>query len=171
MTTPNEEFLKQSSPNNVMPIFYLWRAVCRWFYDEEHCPFGFRSEIEKEIINWNKIIQYQKKIRYERFGPNWQNKNPVGQKGNIIDEMEYQIGRMCQWIVYSETGTWNSPEGPPIKADTLRTHRIDYRMTVDCRKWFPEMEDKDGFKKAKAYLKQAMEDHPTDYVNTEKKKG
>ena len=167
MTTPNDVLFRQASPDKVMPIYNLWRAVCRWFYDEDHCPLGFRSEIEKEICKWDAIIKYQKKIRLESFGPQWQNNNPVGQKGNVIDELEYQIGKMCQWIVFSDTGVWNSPESPPIKADTVRIHQMDYRRIVDCKRWFPDAQDPEGPKRAQAYLKEAMKDNPQDYQNNE----
>ncbi len=102
--TPNEVLFYHSTPDKVMPIYYLWRAVWRFVFDENGCPPHHRSEVEKEIMKWNNIVQYQKKIRYEKFGPNWQNSNPVGQKGNPIDEIEFQVGMMCKTLVEKESG-------------------------------------------------------------------
>lgn len=155
--TPNELLFIQASPDKVMPIFYLWRSVCRFFYDEEHCPLGFRQEVEKDILKWNKIIQYQNKIRYEAHG-----QKSIGQDGNVIDELQRQIGRMCQWIRYKETGIWESPECPPMSSDAVRIHHLDYRKILDCQKWFPEL--KVDFAKGRANLEAAKRENPEDYL-------
>ena len=156
--TFNELLFEQASPDKVMPIAYLWRAVCRWFYDEKHCPPTFRLEFEKEIIKWNKILSFQDKIRFESTG-----QHAIGQEGNIIDELNKQIGRMSQWIRYKDLKIWESPECPPMSPDAVRIHNLDYRKILDCQKWFPEL--KIDFKKGKGALKKAQEDNPEDYVN------
>jgi hypothetical protein len=156
--TPNEILFKQASPDKVMPIFYLWRAVWRFVFDEKTCPFNHRSEIEREIIKWNDIVQYQKRIRHEKYGPTESDKEPVGKKGNIIDELEYQVGMMCKILVENEEGNWE------YHKDTLRVHRIDYKKSIHCNEWFPEVQDKDRFKRGQANLKKAKEQNPEDYL-------
>ena len=156
--TPNEILLKQCRPDNVMPIYFLWRAIWRWVFDEISCPFNHRSEIEKEIIKWNQIVQYQKKIRSEQYGQTESDVLAVGTKGNLIDELEYQIGMMCKTLVENEEGLWNNSK------DTLRIHKIDYKQSIHCNQYFPEFKNKDGKKKAEEALKQNMLDHPEYYI-------
>jgi hypothetical protein len=154
--TPNEILFAQASPDKVMPIFYLWRGIWRFIFDEKGCPFGFRKELETEILKWDRIIKYQKKIRHEKYGPTPSDNAPVGKKGNVIDEFEYQIGLMCKHLVDNEAGYWD------YHKDTLRIHNIDYRKSIHCQNWFPEFEI--DFKKGQAALEQAKRDNPQDYL-------
>ena len=153
--TPDE--LLAFSGAKRIPVYFLWRAIWRWVFDEFRCPYSHRSEIEKEILAWNNIITEQKRIRLEKFGPQWQTTAPVGEKGNHIDELEYQIGMMCKVLVENEAGGWE------YHKDTLRVHGIDYRQSIHCNQWFPECQDPKRFERGQAHLKQAMIDHPEDY--------
>ena len=155
--TPNEMLFSDASPDKVMPIALLWRACWRWVFDEFKCPMGFRKDIESEILKWNKIITFQKRIRNR--GPTESDSNPTGQKGNVIDELDYQIGMMCKTLVDNEEGLWD------YHKDTLRIHNIDYRKSIHCNFWFPEVQDKDRFKRGQAHLKEAKEQNPEDYTD------
>jgi hypothetical protein len=153
--TPNEMLFAQASPDKVMPIIYLWRAIFKYIFDKDHCAFNHRQEIEKEILKWDKIVKFQQKIRHEKYGPTDSDKNPVGQKGNVIDEIEYQVGMMCKTLVDNENGYWD------YHRDTLRIHNIDYRKSIHCQDWFPEF--KVDFKKGQEALKEAQKENPDDY--------
>ena len=152
--TPNELLFYQASPDKVIPIALLWRAIWRWVFDETHCPFDHRKTIEENIVKWDKIIKFQKRIRSR--GPLESDSNPVGQKGNVIDELEYQIGMMCKTLVDNEKGDWD------YHKDTLRIHNIDYRKSIHCKFWFPEIPT--DYAKGQAALKKAQEDNPQDYL-------
>ena len=144
----------QASPDKVMPIIYLWRAIWKYIFDIDHCSLDHRQQIEKEVLKWDGIIRFQKKIR--RPHPESEN-NPVGQKGNVIDELEYQIGMMAKTLVDNEQGYWD------YHKDTLRIHNIDYRKSIHCNEWFPEVQDADRFKRGQENLKRAQEENPEDY--------
>jgi len=157
--TPNEILFEQASPDKVMPIIYLWRAIWKFVFDIDHCAFDHRKEIEKEILKWTDIINFQKKIRSDRHGKKWDegSTDKVGQKGNVIDELEYQIGMMCKTIVDNEQGLWD------YHVDTLRIHNIDYRKSIHCSQWFPEVQDPLRFERGAENLKRAQEENPEDY--------
>ena len=152
--TPNEILFEQASPDKVMPVIYLWRAIWKYIFDINHCAFDHRQEIEKEILKWNEIIRFQKSIR--RVHPD-SDKQPIGQKGNVIDELEYQIGMMCKHLVDNEQGLWD------YHKDTLRIHGIDYRKSIHCNQWFPEVQDPLRFERGAENLKEAQRENPQDY--------
>lgn len=159
--TPNEILFEQASPDKVMPIVYLWRAIWKYVFDEQHCSFEHRKEIETEILKWNSIIQIQKTIRNDRTKGQFDkgSTGKVGQKGNVIDELEYQTGMMCKTLVDNENGLWD------YHKDTLRIHNIDYRKSIHCNEWFPEVQDPDRFARGIANLKEAQKENPEDYKN------
>lgn len=152
--TPNEILFEQASPDKVMPIIYLWRGIWKYVFDINHCIFNHRQELEKEIMKWNEIIRFQKSIRRKHKE---EDLNPVGQKGNVIDELEYQIGMMCKTLVDNEKGLWD------YHKDTLRIHDIDYRKSIHCNYWFPEVQDPLRFERGADNLKKAQEENPEDY--------
>lgn len=158
--TPNEMLFSDASPDKVMPIALLWRAVWRWVFDEFKCPLGFRKDIESEILKWNKIITFQKRLRKDKYGPTESDSNPVGQKGNVIDELEHQIGMMCKTLVDNEEGLWD------YHKDTLRIHNIDYRKSIHCKFWFPEIPT--DYAKGQANLEAAKKENPQDYTDNSK---
>jgi len=154
-TTPLEQFQKDS--RNRMPIHYLWRAVWRFIFDEYSCGLNHQSEMQNEILKWNQVVQYQKKIRVESFGPNANGTEQVGKNGNIIDEIEYNIMAMSSFLVKNEFGGFDRTK------ELLRIHKIDYKRYTLCREWFPESQDKDGVKKGQEALKKNMEEFPEYY--------
>ena len=160
--TPNEMLFSDASPDKVMPIALLWRAIWRWTFDEFKCPLGFRKDIESEILKWNKIITFQKRLRNDKHGAKWDSgfTEEVGKKGNVIDELEYQVGMMCKTLVDNEEGLWD------YHKDTLRIHNIDYRKSIHCKFWFPEIPT--DYAKGRANLEVAKKENPQDYADNSK---
>lgn len=154
--TPNEMLFSQASPDKVMPIVMIWRGIWKWVFDEMRCSLDHRKTLEEEILKWNDIVTFQKRLRLTKYGPTESDKNPVGQKGNIIDELEHQVGLMSKVLVDNEQGLWD------YHKDTLRIHNIDYRKSIHCKFWFPEIPT--DYAKGQAALKKAQEDNPQDYL-------
>jgi len=154
--TPNELLFSQASPDKVMPVVLIWRGIWKWIFDERNCSFDHRKILEEEILKWNKIITFQKRLRKDKYGPTESDSNPTGQKGNVIDELAYQVGMMCKTLVDNEEGLWD------YHKDTLRIHNIDYRKSIHCKFWFPEIPT--DYAKGQAALKKAQEDNPQDYL-------
>ena len=156
--TPNELLFSQASPDKVIPIALLWRAIWRWVFDEIHCPFDHRKTIEENIIKWNDIVVFQERLRNTKHGAKWDSgfTDEVGKKGNVIDELKYQIGMMSKTLVDNEQGLWD------YHKDTLRIHNIDYRKSIHCKFWFPEIPT--DYAKGQANLQKAMDDNPEDYL-------
>ena len=147
-----------------MPLFNLWRAVWRYVYDKKNCPLLFYKELEKEILKWNAIVQYQKKIKFERFGKQEGDNKPVGLKGDFVDEIEFQIGRMCQVLRWDETNEWHGEDtARPFSKYTVERHKLDYHKLPMCVMFFPEFQDKEGYKRGQEALEQNKKDNPQDY--------
>lgn len=155
MISPNEQFQKDIT--NRKPIAILWRDVWRWIFDEINCPLAHQQIMQNEIVKWNQVVQYQKKIRTDRFGEKAGFSEQVGKNGNVIDEIEYNIQAMCHFLVKNEHGQMDRTK------DLLRLHRIDYKTYVLCKEWFPECQDPKGKEKGEAALKQNMKDFPENY--------
>ena len=158
--TPNELLFSQASPDKVMPVVLIWRGIWKWIFDERNCSFDHRKILEEEILKWNKIITFQKRLRKDKYGPTERDSNPTGQKGNVIDELEYQVGMMCKTLVDNEEGLWD------YHKDTLRIHNIDYRKSIHCKFWFPEIPT--DYAKGRANLEAAKKENPQDYTDNSK---
>ena len=157
--TPYEEYFSYCVDR--MPIYNLWRAAIRFVYDKNSCAFYHEAEMYKEINEWNKIIEHQKKIRYEAYGKTESDFAPEGRKGNVIDETAFQISQIKEMLDLDNAGLLQ------YEKDTLRLHSIDYKRLAKYKHFFPESQDPDGFKKGQAALKQAMIDNPFDYKKNE----
>lgn len=161
--TPNDVLNYQIADR--MPLYFLWRAVWKLFYDRDNCKFGHQSKIEEEITKWNSIVKYQKKIVFEKYGPQPEIDNkPLGTKGTFVDEMEFQLCRMCQVLVYGETGEWQGEDDhKPFSLETVLRHSLDYRKLPMCVTVFPESITKEGIERGQQALKKNMEDQPELY--------
>lgn len=148
--------LKVNSPDR-MSLLDLWRLVFKYTFDKDNCGFTTKQTIETNLLKWNDLIKYQKRIMTESLGPGFDGYAPIGKKGSLIDEMEYQVGLMCSWLVREEKGELQN------KVDTVKRHKLDYRLIEPCSKVFPECNKIRNFKGALASLKQAMKDNPSDY--------
>jgi hypothetical protein len=153
--TPLKQFEKDTL--NRRPIHLLWRDCWKWIFDEFSCSLAHQQILENEIVKWNEVVQYQKKIRTERFGEGAGFSQQVGKNGNVIDEIEYNIQAMCHFLVKNEHGFMQSTK------DTLRLHQIDYKRYILCKEWFPECQDAKGKEKGQAALKANMEEFPEFY--------
>jgi hypothetical protein len=140
-----------------MPLFYLWRAIWRFCYDRKSCAFYHEIEMKKEIHKWKSIVDYQKKIKYEKFGVK-------KETGSLVDEIERQIEIMEDVLIFFETGIWNSTDiDRPFALDTVHIHNLDYRKIPMCIYFFPEV--KKDLKKGQEALKTNMDENPQDYAN------
>ena len=153
--TQLEQFNKDSRDR--MPIWYLWRAVWRFIFDEYSCGVNHQMEMQSEILKWKAVVDYQKKIRIEKYGAEAGFSLECGKNGNIIDEIEYNIMAMSNFLVKNEFGGFDRTK------DLLRIHKIDYKRYVLCKDFFPECADKDGEKKGQEALKANMAEFPELY--------
>ena len=153
--TPLKQFEKDTI--NRRPIHLLWRDVWKFIFEEFSCGLAHQQIMQNEIIKWNEVVQYQKKIRTEIFGDKAGFSEQVGKNGNIIDEIEYNIMAMSHFLVKNEYGQMQRTK------DLLRLHHIDYKRYILCKEWFPECQDPDGKKKGQAALKANMEEFPEFY--------
>jgi hypothetical protein len=159
-TTFNDQF--RSDSKDRMPIWFLWRGIWRFIFDEISCGINHQRIINDEIMKWNNVVQYQKKIRTESYGPEAVGTLEPGKNGNYIDEIEYNIQRMAHFLVKNEHGGFDRTK------DLLRIHNIDYKRFILCKDWFPECQDPKSQEKAQAALKANMEEFPEYYPELHK---
>ena len=67
---------------------------------------------------------------------------------------------MCKTLVDNEEGLWD------YHKDTLRIHNIDYRKSIHCKFWFPEIPT--DYAKGQANLEAAKKENPQDYTDNSK---
>lgn len=147
--------LQINSPDR-MPLVDLWRLIFKFTFEKKACSYTAKQTIETNVIKWSNLINAQKKIIAERFGLEG-NFVPVGKKGSVLDEIEFQVGNMCQWIVKEEKGEFQH------LVDTYGRNKIDYRLAQPMAKVFPECAKLRDFKGGLEALKRAMKDNPEDY--------
>ena len=121
--------------------------------------------IGQQLVKWNGFIQINKARELEKYGLDPQAAAiPVGQKGSVLDEMEYQLQLMCSWVVREEKGEFKE------RVELYKKHKIDFRLAEPQCHVFPEVIKKRNMAKGLAALKTAMESNPDDYVNPKLKK-
>jgi hypothetical protein len=150
--TPNDQF--KSDSKDRMPIWFLWRGIWRFIFDKRSCGLNHQTIINSEIMKWYAVVQYQKKIRTEKWGPDAVGIQKVGTNGNYIDELEYNLQAMSHFLVKEENGLFERTK------DLLRIHQIDYKRFDLCKQWFPEAADPKAKEKAQAALKANMDEFP-----------
>src|SRR5258708_38329310 len=100
--------LIQIKSNERMPLVDLWRLIFKFTFDKNNCAYSTKKNIEDNIIKWNDLVIFQKRILTEQFGPGFDGYQPIGQKGSVLDEIEYQIGSMSSWVVREEKGEFQA---------------------------------------------------------------
>ena len=134
----------------------LWRMVLKFVFAEWTCDYGTRQKIENYILNWYEFIEKYEIAKANNFGVTESDANPVGMKGNYIDETKYQIQKMAQLLRDNERGDLE------CRKETYRRHGIDYRKTLLYGFAFPEMyKDYEGAQRA---LEQNKKERPEDYA-------
>lgn len=140
-----------------MPLIDLWRLVFKFTFDKKSCGYTTKSIIEENIIKWNNLVLHQKKILTARLGPGFDGYAPVGKKGSLLDEIEFQVGNISLWVVREEKGELQN------MVDTYARNKIDYRLAEPMCKVFPECAKLRDFDKGREALKLAMKANPEDY--------
>lgn len=149
--------LLQVHSKDRMTLIDLWRLVFKFTFDKHNCAYSTKQTIETNILKWNDLLKAQKKILTEKFGAGLDNYVAIGKKGSILDEIEYQIGSICAWVVREENGELQH------LVDTYKRAGIDYRLAQPMCKVFPECAKLRNFRRGQEALKQSMKDHPEDY--------
>lgn len=141
-----------------MPIKYLWQLIFTFTFDKKTTGHMTKDIISQQLFKWNDFIQLNKKRRADELGivPEMANV-PVGLKGDVIDEMEYQLMLMCSWVVREEKGEFQT------KVDLYKKHKIDFHLVEPMCTVFPEHAKKRNLAKGQAALKAAMKANPEDY--------
>lgn len=141
-----------------MPIRPLWQLIFTFTFDKKSCGHMTKDIIGQQLMKWNDFVQINKKRELEMYGLDpVMAAVPVGKKGSVIDEMEYQLQLMCSWVVKEE-----AKEFEP-RVDLFKKHKIDFRLAEPMCAVFPEHAAKRNKAKGLAALKAAMEKNPEDY--------
>lgn len=147
-----------------LPILPLWRLIFRFTFDKKTCAYNTKKIIEEQLLKWHSFIQANKKSELEKFGLDPETQfTPVGQKGSILDEFEYQLVMMRQWVRDEEEDKFRH------KIETYIRSNTDYRLVKPMAFAFPECSGLRNTDRGLAHLRQAMKDNPQDYE--ERKKG
>lgn len=139
-----------------MPLLDMWRLIFKFTFDKKNCPYNTKITLETELLKWNGYVKMEKVRIMNKYGLD-NEFIPVGQKGSIIDEIEYQVGYMCSWCVREEQGEFKA------LVDTYKRSNIDYRLAEPMRKVFPECKQLRNYARGRAAMIQAMKDNPQDY--------
>lgn len=142
---------------NRMPIIDLWRLIFKFTFDKKNCGYGVKKDIEDNLLRWNGYIKMEKARKYEKFGKGFDDYVPIGKKGSIIDEYEYQVGMMCSWVVREEKDEFFP------RVEMFKRHKIDYRIAEPMCKVFPDCKHLRNYSAGRAALAQNMKDNPQDY--------
>lgn len=148
-----------------MPIKYLWQLIFTFTFDKKSCGHMTKDIIGQQLVKWNGFIEINKARELEKYGLDPDAPAvPVGQKGSVIDEMEYQLQNMCSWVVREEQGEFIA------KVELFKKHKIDYHLAEPMCHVFPEYQTRRNKRKGAEALKINMADKPHQYANPNKKK-
>lgn len=151
--------------NERLTIVELWRLIFKFTFDKKACAYSTKQTIETQLLKWNGFIKMNKAMEADKFGINPSTEFvAVGKKGSILDEMEYQIGMMCSWVVREENGDF---EG---KIEAYARAKIDYRLAEPMCKMYPEYAKKRNFAAGQDALKKNMKQFPEIYDTRGQKK-
>lgn len=149
-----------------LAIMPLWRLIFRFTFEKKNCPHTIKKTIEDQLLKWNSFIQINKARELEKYGLDPEMEFvPVGKKGSILDEFEYQLGLMCSWVVREEKGEFQS------KIDAYGRAKIDYRLVEPMCKVFPECAANRNVARGHSHLLQNIKDFPDIYKHINKVKG
>ena len=149
-----------------LPILHVWRLIFRYTFEKKNCPHTMKKTIEDQLLKWNCFVQLNKAKELEMYGIDKDMEFvPVGKKGSILDEFEYQLGLMCSWVVREEKGEFQP------KVDAYNRAQIDYRMVEPMCKVFPECVANRNYARGHRALLQNIKDFPQIYKDINKVKG
>lgn len=139
-----------------LAIVPLWRLIFQFTFDKQSCPHTARKTIEDQLLKWNGFIQINKAREAALYGQE-ASFAPVGTKGSILDEIEYQIGLMCSWVVREEQGEFEP------KVEAYKKAQVDYRLAEPMCRVFPEHAGKRNYSRGQSALLTNMKDFPEIY--------
>jgi hypothetical protein len=147
-----------------MPIKFLWQLIFTYTFDKKSTGHMTKDIIGMQLTKWNGFIEINKAYRADKLGIDPEMaKIPVGLKGDVIDEMEYQLQMMCSWVVREEKDEFKP------RVELFKKHKIDFRLVEPMCFAFPEHASKRNMKKGEVALKAAMKANPQDYAGPKKK--
>lgn len=141
---------------NRMSLYDLWRLIFKYTFDKKSCGYSTQSVINDHIMSWYHHIEEEKKKELQKYGLS-ASFTAIGRKGSILDEHDYQIKLMSDWVVKEEGGFFEK------RVMAYERAKIDYRLAEPMCKVFPECSKLRDFKSGIQALKKAMKDNPEDY--------
>lgn len=148
-----------------IPIKYLWQLIFTYTFDKKSTGHMTKQTISKQLCKWNGFIEINKARELEQYGLDPEMASvPIGRKGSVLDEMEYQLQLMCSWVVKEEKGEFES------RVELFRKHKVDFRLAEPMCAVFPEFAKKRNMARGQNALKEAMKANPQDYGTPNKKK-
>lgn len=144
----------------------MWQIIYTFTFDKKSCGHMTKKILEEQIIKWNDFVEINKKRELELYGLDPRlNKISLGLKGSTLDEMEYQVVNMANWLVKEESGFFIK------KVEDMKRHKLDFKLVAPMCDVFPEYcKAHRNFAKGQVALKQAMQDHPEDYTDPNAKR-
>jgi hypothetical protein len=147
-----------------MPIKYLWQLIFTYTFDKKSCGHMTQDIIGHQIIKWHDFVEINKKRELEAYGLDPEmSLVPIGKKGSVLDEMEYQVQSMSKWVVREEQGEFIS------KVELFKKHKIDFHLAEPMCHVFPEYQTRRNKRKGHEALLANMEDKPHQYSVPKKK--
>lgn len=144
-----------------MAIVPLWRLIFQYTFAKKTCPYTAKQTIETQILKWNGFVNMNKAREAALYGQD-ATFTPVGKKGSILDEFEYQVGLMCSWVVREEKGEFMG------KVEAYARAEVDYRLVQPMCRVFPEYASKRNYARGQSALLQNMKDFPEIYNRIKK---
>lgn len=148
-----------------MPLKYLWQLIFTFTFDKKSTGHMTKDTINNQLMKWHNFVEINKKRELEEYGldPDMA-LIPIGKKGSVLDEMEFQLQHMCSWVVKEEQGHFEP------KVELYKKHKINFRLAEPMCFAFPEHAKNRNMNKGIIAIKQAMIDNPEDYDNPNKPK-
>jgi inner membrane protein involved in colicin E2 resistance len=149
-----------------MPLKHLWQLIFTFTFDKKSCGHMTKDVIGRQLMKWHDFIEINKKRELEAYGLDPEmSLVPIGKKGSVLDEMEYQLQLMSSWVVREEAGEFIP------KVELYKKNNIDFRLSQPACMVFEEYARarRNPAKGAEA-LKVNMADKPEQYADTNKKR-
>jgi hypothetical protein len=148
-------FLTVTKSKVKLPLPVLFRMVLKYVYDQKAMTRDNISDMMNSMVNWQEWISHEKDKLVEKYGADYVYKDPrpLGQKGTILDEMEFHIAGLAWLLQQNDEGKLHD------RKIMFANHGIDYRKYYHL----PESYKKEDFVKAQAALKECMKKNPEDY--------
>lgn len=146
-------FMIAVNTNELMPLPALLRLVLKFVYDKNNVSFGEEIKLKKNIHQYAQWVKQEKQKVLDKYGLDAQDFRPVGTKGTVVDDVEFQIQGLAWLLREDEQGRLDARKG------IFKQNGIDYKKFYKLT----EAYTKGDFIRAHKALEKAMMENPGDY--------